>query len=224
MVTGREVDRTALWRSRALVAVLLAAVACDPAMASGQEYRVATDASELRVLIWRAGPLAGFGHNHVAVTRALSGTVSLAATVSESSVKLEFPVSSLTLDEPQVRADEGAAFEGEIPADDIAATRNNMLGPDLLDAAEHPSIRIESAAVAGMLPNVALTTRVTVRGETHPVEVPVSVNTFDGGLVATGRLRLPHSAIGLRPFRVALGSLRVADELVVEFRIVARRD
>lgn len=192
--------------------------------AAGDRYTIATDASELRVLIRRAGPLAGFGHNHVAVTRALTGTVILADPLSESSVGIEFPVSRLTLDEPSVRADEGPAFEGEIPADDIASTRRNMLGPDLLDGDRHPSIRIESTAVSGTLPDPVVTARVTVKGEPHALDVPVSVNTFEGGLVAIGRLRFTHAAIGLEPFRVALGSLRVADELVIEFRIVARRE
>ena len=185
-------------------------------------YVIAGDASELRVLIWRAGPLAGLGHNHVAVTRALSGTVLLADAVAESSVEIGFPVSSLTLDEPAVRADEGSAFEGEIPAEDIAATRENMLGPKLLDADDYPSIRVDSTEVTGALPDLAVTARVTVKGESHALNVPVSVNVFDGGLVAVGRLRFAQSQIGLEPFRVALGSLRVADELVVEFRIVAR--
>lgn len=207
--------------ANALLPALLLLLAAAETPAAGVRYGIVTDDSELRVLIWRAGPLAGFGHNHVAVSRALSGTVVLADPVSESAVELEFPVSSLELDEPSVRAGEGPAFEGVIAEDDIAATRRNMLGPGLLAADEHPSIRIESTSVTGALPDLAITARVTVRGEAHALDVPVSVNTFDGGLVAIGRLRFSHAAVGLEPFRVALGSLRVADELVVEFRIVA---
>lgn len=227
-MTRRSSDTTAM---AALVCALLllpaAAVLAIEGAAEGAaegRYGIATDASELRVLIWRGGPLAGFGHNHVAVTRALSGTVVLADPLRDSSVAVEFPVSSLTLDEPSVRASEGAAFEGEIPGDDIAATRRNMLGPDLLDAERQPTIRIESTAVSGTLTDLALTVRVFVKGQPHSLNVPVSVNTFDDGLVAVGRLRFTHAAVGLEPFRVALGSLRVADELVVEFKIVARGD
>lgn len=185
-------------------------------------YRISTEGSELRVLVYRAGPLAGLGHNHVVVTRALSGTAVLNEPAAGSSVRLEFPVASLILDEPSVRGEEGSAFEGEIAADDIAATRENMLGPELLDADDHPLVRIESTAVSGTLPNVMVAARITVKGRQYPLDVPVSINTFDGGLVAVGRFRLTHAAIGLEPFRVALGSLRVADELQVKFRIVAR--
>lgn len=187
-------------------------------------YRVATDASELRILVWRAGPLAGLGHNHVVVTRALSGSVSLAGALEHSAVRLEFPVASLTVDEPGVRRAEGRSFEGTIPPEDSRATRENMLGPELLDADAYPTIHIESTAVEGSLPNVTIAAEVTVRGRRYPVDVPVSINTFDGGLVAVGRLRVTHSALGLEPFTVALGSLRVAEELQVRFRIVARTE
>lgn len=192
--------------------------------AAATRYVIAGDASELLVLAYRAGPLARLGHNHVIVTRALSGSVSLNDTLEESAVVLEFPVDSLAVDEPEVRRAEGPAFEGTIPPDDIAATRENMLGPELLEADSHPTIRIESTAVSGSLPNVMVTASIAVKGRRFPVDVPVSVNTFEGGLVAVGRVRIDHSAVGLEAFRVALGSLRVADELQIRFRIVARTE
>lgn len=207
------------------VALVTALTSLDAgAEAPAARYHVATDASELRVLAYRAGPLARLGHNHVAVTRALSGSVSLAGAVRESSFYLEFPVASLEVDEPEVRRVEGPAFEGTVSPDDIAATRRNMLGPELLDADRYPTIRIESAAVEGSLPNVTLAVRVTVGGQQYPLDVPVSINTFEGGLVAVGRVRVAQSALGLQPFTVALRSLRVADELQVGFRIVARTE
>jgi polyisoprenoid-binding protein YceI len=185
------------------VAAALAIVAAGDA-AAATRYRVEGDASELRILAYRAGPLAGLGHNHVVVTRALSGSVLLDETAGASSVRLEFPVTSLEVDDPDLRAAEGPAFEGSIPLDDITATRRNMLGPELLDADSYPVIRIESTVVEGTLPNLNVRVCVTIRGGEYPLEVPVSVNTFDGGLVAVGRLRLAHSAIGLEPFSVAL--------------------
>ena len=42
---------------------------------AGQAYRIDAAQSELRVLVYRAGPLARFGHNHVMVNRAISGWV-----------------------------------------------------------------------------------------------------------------------------------------------------
>lgn len=186
-------------------------------------YRLVPAESELRILVYRAGPLAGLGHNHVAITRSLSGGAMLDRG-RVTSLAMEFPVASLVLDEAAARADEGPAFGGEVSAEDIEATRENMLGSKLLDADAHPTIRIESTGISGSPPGITVQARVTVRGRPHMLDVPVSVNTFEGGLVATGRLRVTHEAIGLEPFRAAFGSLRVADEMLVKFRVVARAD
>ena len=219
-------DRNTTSHSRAAAVALVVALACLGAREAvpASQYLVATDASELRVLAYRAGPLARLGHNHVVTTHALSGSISLGEATEESRVRLEFPVASLMVDEPAARTAAGPAFEGEIPPGDVTATRKNMLGPELLEADSYPTVRIESRAVEGGLPNVVVSALVTVRGRQYPLEVPVSINTFDGGLVAVGRLRVAHSEIGLEPFTVALGSLRVADELQVAFRIVARQE
>ena len=40
-------------------------------------YRIDSSKSELRVLVYRAGPLASLGHNHVMVNRAVEGAVVL---------------------------------------------------------------------------------------------------------------------------------------------------
>jgi polyisoprenoid-binding protein YceI len=98
-----------------------------------------------------------------------------------------------------------------------------MLGSNLLDAAEHESIRIESSRIGGEFPNLEVTAGVTVKGTQHELQLPVSVNTFDRGLVAVGRIRISHADIGLRPFKAGLGTLRVADELQVKFRVVATK-
>ena len=54
-------------------------------------YPVDSQNSELRVLVYRAGPLANFGHNHVLVNRGVSGVVQVGATLAESSFSLQVP-------------------------------------------------------------------------------------------------------------------------------------
>ena len=44
----------------------------------GTVYHVDEAQSELRILVFRAGPLAHFGHNHVMVNRTIRGAVSVA--------------------------------------------------------------------------------------------------------------------------------------------------
>ncbi len=51
-----------------------------------------------------------------------------------------------------------------------------------------------------------------------------STLTIDGGrLVAHADLRLTHADLGLEPFAVALGALRVRDDFEVELTVEARR-
>ena len=46
---------------------------------SGRVYRIDESHSELRILVYRAGPLAHLGHNHVIINRSLHGAVNVAA-------------------------------------------------------------------------------------------------------------------------------------------------
>lgn len=192
------------------------------AVEPASRYRIASDDSELRILVYRAGALAKLGHNHVIATRNLSGEIILGTAPGGSSFDLEFPVASLEVDDADLRAEEGPEFSSAVDAEDSAGTRRNMLGPKLLDADTHSQIQITSSTIKGDFPNVVVTVVLTVKGSEHELLVPASINTFDGGLIAIGRLRIGHEDIGLTPFQARFGALRVADELLVKFRIVAR--
>ncbi len=192
--------------------------AAEPA----SRYRVATDDSELRILVYRAGALAKLGHNHVVSSRDLSGEIVLGPSPEASSFNLEFPVATFEVDDADMRAEEGSEFSTTVDSQDSEGTRRNMLGPKLLDADSYSHIRIASSTISGEFPNVVITAVLTVKGSEHELLVPVSINSFDGGLIAIGRVRLGHKDIGLVPFQAGFGALRVADELLVKFRIVAK--
>jgi hypothetical protein len=80
---------------------------------AGKVYRVDEGQSELRVLVYRAGPLARFGHNHVVVNRALGGAVNLGDGAAE--FRLNVPVAGFVVDDAQARREEGADFVAEVP-------------------------------------------------------------------------------------------------------------
>ncbi len=204
--------------------VLLLLGASSHAVEAASQYRIATDGSELRILVFRAGALARLGHNHVVSTRGLSGEIVLGPSPEASSFHLEFTVTSLDVDDADVRADEGPEFSSAVNVQDIEGTRRNMLGPKVLDAEAHDRVRIASSSISGDFPNVVTTVVLTVKGSEHELLVPVSINTFDGGLIAIGRVRISHEDIGLAPFQAGFGALRVADEMLVKFRIVARTE
>jgi hypothetical protein len=199
----------------------------------GTPYEVVPDASLLTIRVYRAGALASAGHNHVIASHELSGTVFLPQEVLRSSFELHLPVTTLTVDEPALRAQAGA---GEFPPDVSEGakegTRRNMLGAALLDAGHYPEIvlsvvRLEQspagAATPSGAPAVVAWVQSSVRGQQRIFSVPLCYRLGDGVLSAAGEFPLRQSELGLTPFSALLGALQVQDEMHVSFHIVARR-
>jgi len=192
-------------------------------------YRIDAGHSVVLILIYRVGRMAALGHNHVLAVHDLSGEVMLAADVARSSWQLAFPVAALSVDEPQLRAAEGADFQSQVDAAAIAGTRDHMLGPALLDAARFPTIQLQSLQLrARAAPDggeqLLMTTRITVRDHGVEAELPVSLKRTADALVASGEFDLTHAQLGLTPYSVALGALRVAERMHVRYRLVAQRE
>lgn len=194
----------------------------QPPGPSGVLYRIDPAQSELRILVYRAGPLAPLGHDHVIVNRALGGWVKYAGAASAASFSLSVPAADFVVDDARLRREEGADFSEDIPEEAKSATLRNMLSAALLDAAQFPAIRVRSVAVQGTGDALEATLAVDVAGHASTLVVPF---TLDGsarrGLSASGALTIRQSALGLTPFSVLLGTLRVQDEMRVKFKFVA---
>ena len=185
-------------------------------------YRVISAESEVRVLVYRDGPMARLGHNHVLSSRSLQGDVLLGNKGQEPQVSLVLPVASFSVDQTARRADEGEDFPGAVDADAISGTSKNLLSEPLLDAARFPEIRLKSQKVTGSGPDYIMAVAIEVKGQSHDLQVPVRVEQSTNQLRATGAFTVTHEQLGLIPFTVMGGLLSVRDEMRVRFRIVAR--
>jgi polyisoprenoid-binding protein YceI len=203
-------------------AVTRPAEAVEIVLPEGRSYRVSREDSELRVVLFPAGPLARFGHPHVIGGAAVDGEVVLAAEFQDSGLRLAVDVAALEVDRPEWRVAEG--FEAELPESAMDDTRRNMLSEAVLDADAHPAIVIESLGLRGpdWQPDVDI--RITLRGVARELTVPVALHVEGDRLTATGRFLLRQSDFGIEPFSAAGGRLQVADELLIRFRIVADAD
>jgi hypothetical protein len=195
-----------------------------------ERYRIDAQRSVVLILIYRDGRLAALGHNHVIAVRELSGDIVLAADLAQSSWQLDFPVAALSVDEPQLRAAQGSNFQSAVDPVAIAGTREHMLGPALLDAERFPTIHLQSLqlkphadAAGSEAEDLLMTLRILVRDRSTEVQLPVSLQRSGDELVAGGEFDLTHAQLGLTPYSVALGALRVAERMQVRFRLVARR-
>jgi hypothetical protein len=200
-----------------------------PGLPPGSVYRIDENQSELRILVYRAGPLAHFGHNHVIVNHAIRGAVSVADVPADSVFWLTVQVAGFVVDDAQARREEGAEFAGDIPDDAKSGTLHNMLSAALLNADEFPVIAVRSVAESGAgaasgAGSLTATVAISAAGHESTIDVPLTLHVDSRSLSATGSLELRQTALGLTPFSLMLGALQVQDAMTIKFEIVAVPD
>jgi polyisoprenoid-binding protein YceI len=138
--------------------------------------------------------------------------------------ELGFNVADISVDEPVLRAAAGTDFASNVSDAARTGTRNNMLGEKLLQAVGFPRISLKSERVVpGNTGNFVVTTRMMVRGSEYSIDVPLRLQYDGDSLYANGEFALKQSALGLTPYSVMLGALRVSDEMKLSFKLVAHR-
>jgi len=200
------------------------ALATPPAPRAGTALlHIVPAESEIRVRVYRAGPLASLGHNHI-ISWSPTGWVSQAQVLADSAFGVSVELDSARVDDARERATEGPDFPGEIPAEARAGTARNMLGEELLDAAHHPRMLIRSTRItAAGSPEAQVL--LSLAGRYVPLRVPFTLRQSTAGEVrAEGTLDIRQSELGLKPFSVMLGALQVQDRIQIRFRFVARRE
>jgi polyisoprenoid-binding protein YceI len=193
----------------------------------GRPYDIVAEQSLLIVLVYRGGALASAGHNHVIASHTLGGTVYVPGEAIASSFEVHVPVAALTVDEPELRAQQNRAdFPPEVAQSARDGTRRNMLGSAVLDADQYPEVvlraqRLEPAAPPAEGALVAQV-EVQIRGERRSISLPVHYQLAADTLTVTGETPLRQSDLGLTPFSAFMGALAVQDEMRVSLRLVAR--
>jgi polyisoprenoid-binding protein YceI len=201
-------------RARVLLPVLLAASAT--AAPAEQGYTVVAGESAVRVHVGKSGVFGFAGHEHEVVAPVAQGTVVAdPADLSRSSVTLSFDAAALKV-----------TGEGE-PAKDVPEVQAKMVGPEVLDAARFQSITFRSRSVAGKevkagVYDLQVTGDLELHGVSRSLTLPLRVEVAAGTLTATGKTALRHSDFGMKPVSAGGGTVKVKNEIGVDFRIVAR--
>jgi polyisoprenoid-binding protein YceI len=102
-----------------------------------------------------------------------------------------------------------------------------MRGPKALDAARFPSITFKTQRVSGRdagrgAYDLELAGEIGLHGVTREVTLPVHVEVSGDTLTASGKVVLRHDQFGMEPVSAAGGSVKVKNEIEIEYRIVAR--
>lgn len=184
-----------------------------PALPDAPAYFVDTKASEVRVHVRRDGPLAAFGHDHLLIAP-VSGKVHAGNTAAGSGFDLAIDVQAFEVDPPNYTKVDEQARRG---------TRENLLGPKVLDAEKYPRIVLRAVSLAGPRWNPDVVAQLTLHGVTREIAFPAAVFMQDDALLVIARFTVRQSAFGIEPFSVFGGGLRVQDAVDVQVRILARR-
>jgi hypothetical protein len=138
--------------------------------------------------------------------------------------------SAVSLEVPEAGGGElDLAVEARIPVDaieppaDISASdrsqmRDNLRGPDVLDAARWPSVDFRGR-FSGTLERGRLSGTLVVRGSARPAAVDVSISRRGTELVAEGDWTGSLTELGIKPFRALFGALKLKDWIRLRFRL-----
>jgi polyisoprenoid-binding protein YceI len=202
-------------RARAFVALLFAA-STAAAGAAEQGYTVVAEQSTVRIHVGKSGVFKFAGHEHEVVAPSVKGiVVADPADLARSSVTLTFDTAALKV-----------TGEGE-PAKDVPKVQEKMAGSEVLDAARFPTITFTSRSVTGReaargVWDIQVTGDLALHGMTRILTLPLRVEVGGQTLTASGKTVLRHSDFGMKPVSAGGGTVKVKNEIGVDFRIVAR--
>ena len=183
-----------------VMVVCVAAGVMAPPLLRAQPRQIDTRHSEMSVKVSKAGALAAFGHDHEISAPVGGGTIDAAA----KRVELKISAGALRVRDPKASDS------------DRAQIQKTMLGPEVLDTDRYPEIAFRSTAAEPAGPNAwRVRGQLTLHGQTRPVTVDVR----DAGGRYLGSIALRQTDFGIKPVKVAGGTVRVKDELRIEFQI-----
>lgn len=176
--------------------------------------------SELLAFTEPAGLLKGVVHQHVLHAQKVAGKIVFDQEAMKNSwVMVSFPVSALTVDEPELR--QRFKLAKPVSEKDRKKVDAEMRAEKQLNQARYPQMTFESTRVAQLgQGKLDVTGKLTIRGVTRVVTVPISyevkANTFRG----EGELTVNHTDFGFQPYSAVLGTIQNADPIRLKFKLV----
>ncbi len=188
-------------RTRTLAVLGSALLIAIPSVAQSTRRSIDVNHSTLKVFVFKSGLFSAFGHNHVVAAPIEGGLV----TLDPPSVEFRVAACKLRVLDPDVDADERAKVQA------------TMEGPEVLDCARFPEIRFQSTSV-----EKAGADQWTVHGSLslHGQSRPVTVVVKKQGGHYIGTAKLKQRDFGMTPVSVAGGTVKVKDEVKIEFDIL----
>jgi polyisoprenoid-binding protein YceI len=198
-------------RSAALVLLAVSAGATE-----ATTYVVDPAASQVVVHVEKAGLFSFAGHTHEVAAPVESGLILVDPdNLPASSVRVTFEVSALKV-----------TGKGE-PADDVPEVQETMESERVLDVSRFATVTFESREIRvierhGNSARMWVTGDLSLHGVTRRQATEVSTNITGTGVTASGTLKVKQTDFGITPVTAAGGTVRVKDQVEVDFTLVAR--
>lgn len=169
-------------------------------IASGQARTIDTPDSKLTVHVSKAGLFSALGDNHDVEAPISEGVI------DENAQRVAFVIESRRM----------KVLDPNLAADKRKEVQERMLGAEVLDVARFPQIKFESTGVeqAGS-GHVIVHGQLTLHGATR--SMAVSVRTENGHYLGSATLK--QQEFGITPIAIAGGTVKVKDEVKIEFDI-----
>ena len=184
--------------------------------AEGWRFTLRPEDSRFTVDVGRAGFLKMFGHDHLIEVRRFGGSVSWEPDAPErTSIHIVVEAASLTVVDEESDEEERAQIQADMEA-------------KALDLENHPQIEFVSEATSlkegGGGYEGRVTGRLTLRGISKSVTIPLSLAVDGRRLHAQGAFEIKGKDFGVPQVSVAGGSVKTSDDLTLTFDLVAERD
>ena len=180
-------------------------VALSTAQASDKHVRAFDAAhSTMTVYAYKEGLFAFAADNHEINAPILSGSLDAASN------KVEVTVDAAKM----------VVLDPKMPAGRRAQVQANMTSAEVLDVQKYPKIAFTSTSMKAAAPgHYTVDGELSLHGQTHPVSFDVTktdANHF------TGSTMVRQTEFGITPIRIAGGTVRVKDDVKVEFAIALK--
>jgi hypothetical protein len=161
-----------------------------------------TPRSVITIHAYKSGLFSGFAHNHIVTAPISQGTVD----AKKLSVEIAVTVKQMKVMDPEA----SASTRSEVQA--------TMLGPKVLDSDKYPEIRFKSSRIEQTSPQHY---RITGTLSLHGVAKDLSFEVSGGPDHYQGKTKLNQTDFGMTPISIGGGTIKVKNELDLEFDIYA---
>lgn len=173
-------------------------------------YNIVPAESSFTVFVGKAGALSFLAHDHNIAVKTFSGRVVVPdAGAAQGSLELEVDARSLVVLDKV--------------SDKDRAEITKSMNDSVLESAKFPKITFRSVGVSNANgANLTVNGDLTLHGVTKRIAVPVTISATPQLLRATGKYTLKQTDFGITPYSAAAGSIKVKNEVVLSFNIVAK--